>query len=132
MVRLPSIITVFAVFIILSLAANAEDNPFEIERMVIAAGVEEREPVEVADSFAAGIERVYCFLEAQNIQQDTEVTFVWYHGEERAASVTVALGQGPRWRTFSYVTIRDRTGEWRVDLHDAMDNIVQSVNFRIR
>lgn len=130
MIRMAFYITLLAVFTFCS-PAQAQENQFDIERMVVAYDVEEREPVEIAETFPAGIDRVYCFIEARNIQQDTEVTFVWYHGDERAASVTVALGEGPRWRTFTYVTIGDRSGDWRVDLHDAMDNIVQSVNFSV-
>jgi len=36
--------------------------------MVIAEGVEDREPVGVAETFPASIGRVYCFLEATNMK----------------------------------------------------------------
>jgi len=49
---------------------------FTVARMVVAEGVEDREPVGVSETFPASTERVYCFLEATNIADDTEVTFV--------------------------------------------------------
>jgi hypothetical protein len=131
MTRKMLMVAALAVFFALSFNAHAEDNLFGVARLVVASGVEEREPVNIADSFAADIDKVYCFLEAQNIRRKTAARFVWYHGEDEVASVSMDLEQGSRWRTFSSVEIAERTGNWRVDLQDEADRVVQSVDFRV-
>jgi hypothetical protein len=131
MARKMFMVTALAVFIALSFNAHAENNLFSVARMVIASGVEERDPVGVADSFPADTGRVFCFIDARDIQRKTAARTVWYHGEEEIASVELDLGQGSRWRTFSSVNIGSRTGTWRVDLRDEADRVVQSVDFRV-
>jgi hypothetical protein len=131
MIRKMLMVTAMAVLVVSTFTAHAGVNLFSVTRMVVASNVEEREPVGVADSFTPDTGRVYCFIEAQNIQRQTTARTVWYHGAEEVASIKLDLGQGSRWRTFSVVTIGGRTGNWRVDLRDATDRVVQSVDFRV-
>ena len=56
---------------------------------------------------------------------------VWYHEETELASVSLTVGQGPRWRTYSSKEIMGRTGNWKVYLVDNADNILASVQFAI-
>lgn len=112
--------------------AEGEDTaPFEIARLVIAGSVENLEPVGVVDAFAASTEKVYCFLEARQIKQDTTVRFVWFHGETNTAVVELPLRKGQRWRTYSSKKIGGRTGDWRVEIQDTDGNVLDSIGFMV-
>ena len=111
------------------LISQNDNNLFRVERFVTATGIEEREPVGLASIFSADIERVYCFLEARDIKRDTEVTFVWYAGDTKVSEVTLGLGEGTRWRTFTYKTIGNAVGEWRIELLDETGNLIDEVKF---
>ena len=127
--------------IALSAASMAEDEPqsgqeageqiFQIARLVIAGSVDNLEPVGVVDAFAASTEKVYCFLEAHQIRDDTTASFVWFHGETRVAAVDLPLRKGARWRTYSSKKLGGRTGDWRVEIHDAAGNVLEVVGFTV-
>jgi hypothetical protein len=105
--------------------------PFSIARLVIAGSVENLEPVGVVDAFAASTEKVYCFLEAKQIKEDTTVRFVWYHGETKTAVVDLPLKKGARWRTYSSKKLGGRTGDWRVEVQDAEGHVLEAVGFAV-
>ncbi len=111
---------------------TAADEPvFTIQRFVIAGSVEDREPVGVVNAFAFTTEKVYCFLEAGNITRDTTVSFVWYHGDKKMATVTLPLRKGSRWRTYSSKKLGGLKGDWKVELQDAAGNILETVAFSV-
>jgi hypothetical protein len=104
---------------------------FDVGRFVVAGSVEDREPVGIVDAFASSTEKVYCFLDAQNIKEDTEVSFVWYHEDTRMAIVTLPLRKGKRWRTYSSKRLGGNAGSWRVELHDADGKVVRTATFTV-
>ena len=104
---------------------------FSVVRMLIAGSIEDREPVGAVSAYSASTEKVYCFLEATDIKENTEVSFVWYHDDKKMATVTLPLTKGPKWRTYSSKKLGGLTGEWRVELHDADDNVVLDVGFTV-
>ncbi|UCH79611.1 MAG: DUF2914 domain-containing protein [Nitrospiraceae bacterium] len=112
---------------------NAEESVpgFSVTRMLIAGSVENREPVGVVSVYAASTEKVYCFLEAIDITEDTEVSFVWYHEDREMAVVTLPLKKGPKWRTYSSKKLGGLTGTWKVELHDASGNSILEVDFTV-
>jgi len=125
-------IRIIAIFLfVVSFAHSTEEGEelFQVERLLTAEGVEEREPFGLEEVFPADIRRVYCFLEARDIKRDTEVSFVWYAGDTRVSEVTLELREGPRWRTYSYKTIGGVIDEWRVELHDEAGNVVDELMF---
>jgi hypothetical protein len=110
----------------------AKEGPgFTIARLVVGTGVENREPVGVAETFPASTEKVYCFLEATNIAKDTEVSFVWFHGEEEMSKISLPLKTGPKWRTNASKNLRGLMGDWKVEIKDADGNLVQDVKFKV-
>jgi len=109
----------------------AQEGAFQVERLVVAAAVEQREPVGVAEVFGPGQDTVVCFLEAREIPAETEVVFVWYHGDREAAAIPVRLGAGPRWRTFVQKAVAGQSGQWKVYLQDAQGQVVGSVEFMV-
>lgn len=112
-------------------AAQSPSGPFEVARLVVCADVQDRSPVDIRDVFPAETQRVFCFLEARDIQTTTDVKMVWYHEESELARVSLTVGQGPRWRTYSSKQIMGRSGNWKVYLLDSADNTLASVQFAI-
>lgn len=104
---------------------------FTIARLVVGTGVEDREPVGVAETFPATTEKVYCFVEATEISKDTEVSFVWFLGDKEMAKTNLPLTMGPKWRTFANKTIGEMKGDWKVEIRDANGNPVKDVKFKV-
>ncbi len=107
------------------------DSPFTVGRMVVSERIEDREPVGITETFSHVIEKVYCFLEAKDIIEDTSVSFVWYYGDKEMANVALPLRQGPRWRTYSSKNPAGLIGEWKVELQDAYGNVLKTVEFTV-
>ncbi len=128
--KMIALITALAALLAFSTPALAAEH-FRVERMVVAEAVIDREPTGVSDTFAVDRERIYAFIEARDIQEDTTVNIVWFHDNQEIAVVPLSLGQGPRWRTYSSITVGERSGDWRVELHDEPGNIKKSVDFRV-
>ena len=122
---------VVAAVLALALMVPVSASAMSVERLVIGTAVEEREPVGVSDTFGVDVGRVYCFLEARNIEAATPVTFVWYFGENVMANVELTVGQGGRWRTYSSKNLAGFKGNWRVELQDADKNVLASVDFKV-
>jgi len=111
--------------------AKPEGAGFTIARAVIGTGVEQGEPVGVAEAFPASTEKVYCFLEAKDIGQDTEVSFVWFHGQKEMLKTGLPLKKGPRWRTNASKNLRELKGDWKVEIRDGSGNLLKEVPFRV-
>jgi hypothetical protein len=102
-----------------------------INRFVACQAVEEREPVGTTDTFAAGTETAYAYLEATSISADVQVSFVWIHEEKEVARVALTIRQGNRWRTYSSKKLAGRSGSWRVEVQDAKEAVLASVDFTV-
>jgi hypothetical protein len=120
---------VAAILLGLPIAVFPQAEPFSVARFVVCENVQNRAPVNVTDIFPAGTETVYCFLEARDIPVATEVNMVWYFEEQELARVPLAIGQGPRWRTYASKTTLGRKGNWKVYLLDSAENILATVQF---
>jgi len=117
--------------LVISLPASGQENEFTIARLVIGTGVENREPMGVAETFPATTEKVYCFLEATEILKDTEVSFVWFHGEKEMLKTNLPLQTGPKWRTFADKNIGGMKGDWKVEIRDVKGNLVKDIKFKV-
>lgn len=111
--------------------AEAKHELFTVARLVVAKGVQDKEPVDVSDVLPASTDKAYCFLEAKDISEDTEVEFVWYLGTNEMRATKVNLQKGPRWRVYVNKTINGQRGDWRVDLRDANRTVIKSAAFKV-
>jgi hypothetical protein len=111
--------------------AKAEKTGLTVARLVIGTGVENREPVGVAETFPGATEKVYCFLEATNIPEDTEITVIWFHGEKEVLKTTLPLKMGSRWRTQADKNLYGLKGDWKVEVRDAKGNLIKDVKFKV-
>lgn len=116
----------------LSGPAFSEEAGFAVEKLVVASGVQDREPVGVSETFPATQDEVYCFLAARDITKDTRVKFVWYFEGQETASVEIPLKEGPRWRTWSSKKVAGKSGQWKVELEDEAGNTVGEAAFTVQ
>ena len=119
------------VILVISLPAFGQEKEFTAARLVVATGVENREPVGVAETFPATTEKVYCFLEATEIPKDTEISFVWFHGEKEMLKTNLPLQAGPKWRTFANKNLGEMKGDWKVEVRGAKGNLVKDIKFKV-
>lgn len=112
-------------------AAMSQTGPFSVARLVVCENVQDRSPVNVMEVFPEGMQTVFCFLEARDIPEATEVAMVWYFEEQEVARVPLSIGQGARWRTYTSKKTMGQKGNWKVYLQDSTDNTLASVQFDI-
>ena len=102
-----------------------------ISRAVLATGIENREPTGSAEAFPASTEKVYCFIEATNIREDTELSLVWLSGDKEMRKMNLSLKAGPRWRTWAYKNLGGQKGDWKVEIKDAGGKLLKDVKFKV-
>lgn len=107
--------------------AGAKDIVFE--SVVLAKGVQNRQPVGIADSFADGQE-ITCFMRVRNPGPKRTLRHQWYHGDTRKSSVAISVG-GPTWRTWTQRPVYG-TGSWRVDIVDEAGEVLHTVPFEVK
>jgi hypothetical protein len=110
--------------------AKAE-GALQIVRAVVGTGVENREPVGVAETFPASTEKVYLFLEAANISKDMDVSIYWFQGKNEMSKITLPLKQGAKWRTNAFKNLRGLKGDWKIEVRDGEGGLLKEVNFKV-
>lgn len=93
-----------------------EPADLKVKRLVVASGVQNREPVGASDTFEAGDERVYAFVELANrSSHDGGVVLVFENGTTRAGLVELDVpADVGRWRTWGYTRGLRQPGTWNV------------------
>lgn len=102
-----------------------------IERMVVGTGIENKEPVGASDKFPATTEKVFCFIEAKNINEDTTITVVWSHEGKEILKYDLKLQKSSRWRTNANKNLNGMKGNWKVEVKDANGNTLKSAEFKV-
>jgi len=110
---------------------SKHSSQFTIKKLAITEDVKNREPVGISDTFPSTTEKVYCFLEAVDIAQDTQMSFVWYLEGKKMHSYELPIKQGSRWRTFSSKNLYSQKGNWKVEIKDSDGNTIKSVSFKV-
>jgi len=85
---------------------DAPPQQMQVTTVAICREVEERQPVMAGDTFASGVDNLYCFTEIRNAGQPQQIYHRWYVGDELVCEVPMHV-QGPRWRCWSEKTIAD-------------------------
>lgn len=118
----------FAVPFLTAQPAAAEGSVV-IRDFVLTHGIYDREPVGTTESFASSDGRGYAFARISNDGTPTQVSFVWYYGDEMHASIDMNIGTSSGWRTWSSVNLRP--GNWRVKLQDANGMVLAERSFSV-
>jgi hypothetical protein len=103
--------------------AATTDSGLTVSRLIVATGVDEREPVDPASAFSlATTSHLYAFVELANpARTATDVELVWIDlasGQERR-SYTLVVGAHARWRTWARSAVPKKPGTWAVLVRDA-------------
>ncbi len=113
-------------------AAVASGSPMlTIYRAVLARDVQNRAPVGEAQSFSAGVGKVYCYTEVGPTAGATDLIHRWSH-DGRAEGETRLKVRGDHWRTYSNRTVSDKPGAWRVELVDTAGHVLKTLEFTVR
>ena len=126
------LITLLVSLIFVSPIFSMDDPEFTINRMVVCERVVDREPEGVADTFSADVETVFCFLETQDINVDTTISFVWYFEGQEKARIPLPLQKGMRWRTYSSKKLANMKGNWTVELQETSGIVLNTISFKVQ
>ncbi len=110
--------------------ATASAADITVSRIVIAKAVEDRKPAGMAEVFPVTQDRVYCYLELQDVARDQKITYVWTVGGETERS-SQEIRKAERWRTWTYRSISGRKGTWKVEVLDEAGRAIASAAFRV-
>ena len=108
------------------------DPQFTIKKLVVATDVKNRQPVGVSDTFSSAIGKVYCFIMATDIAQDSEIIVTWYFEEKKIHTYKLPLKQGNMWRTFAYKNVSGKKGDWIVVIRDSDRHIYESASLTVK
>ncbi|MGA1846012.1 DUF2914 domain-containing protein [Deferribacter abyssi] len=104
----------------------------KVSRKAIAKGIQNREPVEVSDSFDSHVGKLYCFTEIKTDKYPTKVIHIWIYKDNIMAEVPLAVNSS-RWRTYSSKKILPKwKGEWKVEIYSEDGKMLDSVSFTIK
>ena len=121
--------------------AEALDAPtpelFEVDgvslrRLVVARGIEDREPVEHGVGFAAQERPMYAFLDVQNRTDEDRLLQVTFEDEAGTAVGHVELdipAEAPRWRTWMRSRMVTTPGRWNAIVRDGSGELLGRVAF---
>ena len=103
-----------------------------IERLEIAGNVIDRAPVDVASSFSANQEKVYCYLEFREVKEETSVTIVWSHEQNDIGEMSLTIKPYETFRTWASKSIRGMQGDWNVDVRNEKGVVIKSAAFTVQ
>jgi len=94
-------------------AANTPEtaSALKVEKIVVAAGVENKEPVGEAVEFSTATATVTCWTKVSGAKEGT-VTHIWYLEGKKEVEVALAITADPM-RTWSTKTMKP--GSWKVE-----------------
>lgn len=120
-------------FLTLSTVAFAQEaTGITVEDIQIATSVENREPAGADVSFAAGVEKLYCFTKIKGEKEEGTIYHVWLYNDRVMAKMELPV-KGKSWRTWSVKTIMPaQTGKWRVDIESPEGTLITSKEFEIK
>ncbi len=115
------------VFLMISVCSSAWG--VEIRDAVMTTAVENRTPVDNVEVFPSADGQLYCFTRVVGALEPTEVIHLWYRGDELMVR-TVLPVRSSSWRTWSTKKfLPEWQGQWRVEIRDAADALLQTLTF---
>lgn len=112
--------------------AEAEANTYNIKRFILCKKIADREPSGITNSFPKGTQKVYVFIEALDIKEESAIRIQWLYEGDEVSLIELRLGKGSRWRTYSSKQIGVRKGKWMVRLLDSGDNMLKELSFKVK
>ncbi|KAF0124054.1 MAG: hypothetical protein FD189_2553 [Elusimicrobia bacterium] len=100
----------------------------KVEKIVTAAGVEEKEPVGEAKAFGEDTTRVFTWTRIAAEQPPVTVTHNYYFGGKRVAQVELDIKSSP-YRVWSSKAVGP--GEWKVEVTDEAGKVLATARFTV-
>lgn len=108
------------------------DADLYVKRLVLARGVDRREPVQPATSFAMSQgKRIYAFVEVGNRGNTASEVFVSFKPKagKDMGRIRLRVGASPRWRTWAYTELANDVGEWEATVRNARGDVIGTQTF---
>ena len=107
-----------------------------LSRMVIARGIEEREPLDSGTRFEVTNDgRIYAYIEVANpdaVEDEVEVKWVQAESPDEVISrVNVNVGPHPRWRTWAYTSLIREPGQYLAVVTDSEGRLIARAPFEV-
>ena len=111
--------------------AGQEAAVLGISEAAVCRNVENLTCVDPGEEFSNQVERLYFFTRVNGAPGDTEITHIWYFGDDERARINLAV-RSSSWRTYSSKRIQaHETGSWHVEVLDPDGTILKTVSFTI-
>jgi hypothetical protein len=105
-----------------------------IKRLVVAHDVKNREPVGPATTFEAADDRIFAFVEVENVDHAETAIYVHFvrDGEPvRDRGIELRVGAAPRWRTWAFTRLAKQPGSWDVVVRNARGKEIGRMGFEV-
>jgi hypothetical protein len=108
----------------------------KVKRLVVASGVQDREPVTAAEPMLANGTPIYAFAELANPDGESEnvrITFERRGGKERAGDVLLPVpGKATRHRTWAFTRHIFAPGQWDAVLRSESGTELSRTSFEVK
>ncbi len=109
-------------------------DALSVHRLALTREIEDREPVDASDTFAASRERLFAFLELRNrggAEQELSVTFEGPDGRSTGHVMLSVPANVWRWRTWAWTQGADEPGAWTAQVRTADGTLISEQTFTI-
>lgn len=125
-------LNLFTFFLFISIFSFTQtDAKFSISKALLCEDVKNRAPVNEKYSFSKETEKVYLFIEAENIIENTKISVHWIFEEKEKLKTEIELKKGKRWRAYCYKNLHKLSGRWKVEIKDLKGNLLKEINFNV-
>ena len=107
-------------------AAPAQ-NAVKVEKIVVAAGVENREAAGEATTFGADVGQVYCWTKLAVAEPPAKVKYVWSLDGKQVYEHPLDIKSSGRW----WASKKVQTGSWKVEVQSENGEGLGSVEFTV-
>ena len=113
-------------------AAPAE-KAISVKRLVLAHGIDGREPQQTTSSFNTKDDRVYAFVEVENPKKSEDKILVVFEPPSGPAHAEIPLkvGESSRYRTWAFTRRAHEAGDWAVVVRDTHGRVLAREKFTV-
>ena len=111
----------------------SSSKKMSVKRLVLARGIDGHEPQDVASTFAAKDDRVYAFVEVENLGSDDTVAVVFEPPSGPAlGAISLKVGGGAaHFRTWAFTRRAHEVGDWTVVVRDTHGKVLGRQTFTV-
>ncbi|MDD5629089.1 MAG: DUF2914 domain-containing protein [Elusimicrobia bacterium] len=108
-------------------AAAPAQAVVKVEKIITAAGVEDREPTGEAVQFGADVGQVYCWTKLDVAEPPANVKYVWSKDGQMVHEFTLEAKTSGRW----WASKKVDAGSWKVELQSEGGESLGNVEFTV-